>query len=420
MHRLYPLAEYLLYAGVVLLAAGGLDMLIRVDAGFTTIRAGMWALVYLGFAVLFVLRPGTLLLALHQGWPLLAWPALALVSWLWSVNKGETLVAGLQLLSVTLFGLYMGARLGMAGLTRLVFLVLLATAGLSIASIGLGEIAWDHHGNLIGAYSHKNLLGNRMALLVLLAAVVAAAAAWRGAALAVLVLSAGLLLLSGSATSLLAAVVCLGVLGLLYCLDLRGQARILGFCLLVLGMVAVLFLAHLAKLDLIVLVLEGLGKDASLTGRATLWDFAVAAIGERPGLGYGYDAFWTGRADQADYLRWVVQQRLSHFHNGFLDVGVQLGITGMALMVAVLGWAVLRALRYRTADPSSYAWTPALVLALIIIANTAEVVVFTRHGFFQLLLAAIWVRMALVLSPVPVHSPTRTPTPRHPRAWQEG
>lgn len=401
MQRLFTLAEILVYAAVVLLAAGTLDFLIRIESSASLLRAGLWGLTYLGFAALFALYPGALMQAMRVGWPLLLWPAMALLSWLWSADPRSTLVAGLQLFSITLFGMFMGARLGIGGLVRLVFVVLALAAGLSLAVIALGPVAMDHHHNLIGAFSHKNVTGGRMGLLILICALMIAASQWRWAAVPVMLLAAGVLILSGSATALVATMFCLFLLALLYCMELPGQMRVLGLALVALAGTAVLFVAYWVQVNLPELALGGLGKDTTLTGRATLWEFARHSIAEKPGLGYGYDAFWTGDRFDAEWLRWVMQQRLAHFHNGFLDIGVQLGIPGMVAMGGVLLLVLWRSVRYMRADGSAFGWFPLLMITLVIILNMAEVEVFVRHGFLQLLMCAVFVRVSAALQPAP-------------------
>lgn len=398
MHRSFIYLEILLYAGAVLLSAGALDFMMRIAPSTGVLRAGLWGVTYLGFAALFAIYPAVLMQALRTGWPLLIWPAMALTSWLWSADSGATLKAGLQLLSITLFGMFMGARLGMAGLTRLIFAVLAVTAVLSLLVIGLGDVALDHHHNLIGAFSHKNVTGNRMGLLILAAAVLVAAGQWRLLAVLVLFLATAVLFLSGSATALVATVGCLFGLTLLYCWELPGQMRVLGLSLVTLAGAGVVFIAYLMQVNLPEAVLEMMGKDATLTGRATLWEFAFRSIEEKPWFGYGYEAFWTGDRFDSEWLRWVMEQRLAHFHNGFLDIGVQLGLPGMAALIGVLLLFLWKAIRYTRVDGSAFGWMPLLVLALIVVSNTAEVIVFIRHGFLQFIMCAVYVRMAIALS----------------------
>ncbi|WP_162937693.1 O-antigen ligase family protein [Indioceanicola profundi] len=419
MQRLFIFLELLLYAGAVLLAAGALDFLIRLVPAAGLLRAGLWGLTYLGFAALFALYPNVLMQAMRAGWPLLLWPAMALLSYLWSADKSSTLVAGMQLLSITLFGMFMGARLGVAAMTRILFLVLGVTAVLSLGVIGLGEVAKDHHGNLIGAFSHKNVTGNRMAVLILASTILVAAGQWRWMAIPAFLLAALVLVLSGSATALVAIAACLFGLAMLYCLDLPGQLRVLGLSLVALAGTAVLFGAYWVQVNLPEAALEMLGKDTTLTGRSTLWEFALRSIAEKPGFGYGYDAFWTGDRFDAEWLRWIMEQRLAHFHNGFLDIGVQLGIPGMVAQVGIMLLFIWKAFRYMAADGSAFGWMPLALMALIVVSNTAEVIVFTRHGFLQFLMCAVYVRMVLAVVPRPTVTWTPAPARMQPR-MQEG
>ncbi|MGH6915586.1 MAG: O-antigen ligase family protein, partial [Geminicoccales bacterium] len=96
--------------------------------------------------------------------------------------------------------------------------------------------------------------------------------------------------------------------------------------------------------------LELIGKDPTLTNRTIIWEKAADFGWERPWYGAGYGTFWEGRAGRL----WLLHgSAIGHAHNGFVDIWLQLGFIGAALMIApmvVLGLrAVALLVKYRDA-----------------------------------------------------------------------
>jgi O-antigen ligase len=91
-------------------------------------------------------------------------------------------------------------------------------------------------------------------------------------------------------------------------------------------------------------VLEASGRDASLTGRTGIWE-TVLSEPINPVLGTGYTAFWLGERLQRI---WALYPRtpLIQAHNGYLEVYLNLGVVGLALLGGVL-WTGLRNARRR-------------------------------------------------------------------------
>jgi exopolysaccharide production protein ExoQ len=114
-------------------------------------------------------------------------------------------------------------------------------------------------------------------------------------------------------------------------------------------------------------LLMAMGKEATLTGRTTLWSLVITVAMKHPLLGFGYNAFWnSGQVDAqsiALFLRWTP----NHAHNGFLDVWLQLGAVGLALML----WTLVRAFRdgaacMQSQDRGTAGWYLAIIVITII------------------------------------------------------
>lgn len=114
---------------------------------------------------------------------------------------------------------------------------------------------------------------------------------------------------------------------------------------LVLGLAALIlsgiFIAHLADFgfaDISMLLFD----DTTFTGRTTIWNFVGDVIGRAPFLGQGYASFWDigpGSIVMREAPGFVVE--LLQGHNGYIDVTVELGVCGLAVLLAFLSCSVL-------------------------------------------------------------------------------
>ena len=91
-------------------------------------------------------------------------------------------------------------------------------------------------------------------------------------------------------------------------------------------------------------VLEASGRDASLTGRTGIWQ-TVLSEPINPLFGTGYTAFWLGERLQRIW-DFYPRTRLLQAHNGYIEVYLNLGLVGLALLGGVL-WTGLRNTRRR-------------------------------------------------------------------------
>jgi exopolysaccharide production protein ExoQ len=107
-------------------------------------------------------------------------------------------------------------------------------------------------------------------------------------------------------------------------------------CILLLGALSVAALMIVAAPDLLLSVL---GKDSSLTGRTGIWSAAIDSISRRPLFGYGYQAFWLGLEGESYRVILAVSWLLAQAQNGFLDITLEMGAAGLAVVLLVFGFA---------------------------------------------------------------------------------
>lgn len=364
------------------------------------IQSLSWYLAYLAALSLFVLRYGAFLGSVWIALPLLLWPLLAGLSYTWSDAPTQSLRSAVQLTMTVLISLYLGARFNLSQLTRALFVVLAVAGLLSLVAIlaNMG-FAFDRNGIARGLFPHKNVLGGRMVLLAVCCLLLFAVGWHRLLTIVFALLALVLIGLSQSGTAIL---MILGLCGLAPVVLTRHAAaplRLIGYllALLTISVIAWAFLAF--DRDPVDLVLEALGKERTLTGRSVLWDFALAQIDVRPFFGGGFDAFWnSGDASQGRYVQYVLGSAVTNFHNSYLDITVQLGLSGLAVTALFLLAFAWRALALTRHDRGAPATLPLLFLAFVVVYSVSEYALYRQHDLIQILLGAFYVSAALALT----------------------
>jgi exopolysaccharide production protein ExoQ len=110
-------------------------------------------------------------------------------------------------------------------------------------------------------------------------------------------------------------------------------------------------------------LLGSVGRDSNLTGRATLWAIADAAIDERPWLGWSFDGLKS--------LPTKYQITYNQFHNGYLDLMVRGGRIALGF---VIFFALTLAIRIINLAPVKQAMAASygVLLLVILLHNVSE------------------------------------------------
>ncbi|KAA2234787.1 O-antigen ligase family protein [Salinarimonas soli] len=266
--------------------------------------------------------------------------AMALLSGAWSDMPGYATYTALQLSILSIFGISAGQQLSMRQVwgaiaiafsivvvTSVVFIMLLPSYGIVQSTQNQG--AWR------GAFLEKNIFGALMVYAVATAAVGAVIMRGRRRSCAIIALAAcyALMIPIRAVSAFFVAILVLCALTtLLAARQPRPHAQAaLGLGLIVVS--ATLAGGALFASD----ILEGLGKDTSLTGRDELWVYARDAIAAHPFLGFGFGSFWDnagplGGVDLTRGIDWGPRSA----HNVWLETGLQLGLLGIGLLAAFL------------------------------------------------------------------------------------
>lgn len=188
------------------------------------------------------------------------------------------------------------------------------------------EIAGDWR----GVFGHKNIAANLMAVFVYIGWFMARGARPRTgvtilvAALVFLVFTHG-----KSALGLLLTVAAIG-----FAVD-RARSLVLKsvVALAPLGLLNLLTVGS-ATSDFLHSAVSLLPIDATFTGRADIWRFAIDAIRERFWFGHGFEAFWYTaglRYGDDSSMRWMAD--IASSHNSYVDLVLTIGMPGLVVVI---------------------------------------------------------------------------------------
>jgi exopolysaccharide production protein ExoQ len=332
----------------------------------------------------------------HLVW-IVAFGAFALLSTFWSAAPGASVRAGVQNLTHIACALIAAYSLNIRTLT------LGGLAGVALVLVYSVAVGGYHHDPIDGAYSFvgafvsKNQLGFFASLGIYFAFAAFFLLRERGviamAALLIGTLSAYLLHQSQSATSIITVVIAVAAAIFAYVLQQLAPAprKFVLVSGIALGILGLLFALQLGAFEA---VTGAFGKDATLTGRSYLWAEGMAAFGEDPILGMGYQAYWVHGFPDAERLWdefYITARTGFHFHNTYIETLVELGVVGLILFVILFaGAAVGFLVRLLEGDRDVSAQLMFGLMAMLFVRSIVEVDLITPYvvGSFLLYYAA--------------------------------
>lgn len=362
-------------------------------------------------ALLFLACGGALILSniqssvqlLTRWWFLLLLPLWCLLSTLWSQYPDNTLRYAAQLSLTLAIAVVIAGRVAPATLLRSLFVVY----GIGIVmSLLFGHTpsgaAW------LGIFGSKNAFAAHIAVFALTAVGVAADRGspllLRLAGLGGAAISGPLLVLAQSAGATMMVVPCVAVILLVLLTNrLSGLQKVFLAAAVLIGLAAIgLFIAADGQ-AMLGSVLEGSGKDPSLTGRTDLWATGFSFIAERPLQGVGYRAFWVPGFAPAEQL-WAMFHVPSgagfNFHNTYISNTVEIGLIGVLLQVFIIyGGAGLIAV-YALLRPNAQNAFLLGLQVLMILRSFIEVEVFFEFSVRSILAICTFIYAANGLLPL--------------------
>lgn len=360
-----------LFTVVVLCGLSGSLERLRYSALSPEVMTGSsWFLLGSSLALLLV-RAESTKIVLRNLWLNLAIVAAVVASVTWSVKPSLTFQYLLPFLAATSFAAYVAARWSLPILLDLLLATFVLVVAVTLVNEGIEVVTGGggiHAREVNGWFTSRNHLGRCMGLALLTAAAAASVPGRRWTAMIVGVLSAAMLIAADSRAATLVAPTCLlGFFGMCQVQRSRRWAAPLLVATITCGLLITFGVVRHAEQ-----VFGWMGREATLTKRTVLWGLLLDHGAKRPWLGYGYGAFWRGSegpsgevARQLGYYPW-------HAHNGFLQLGLDLGILGIVLFVPLLAVYLSRALRVGLDSGVRWGLWPAAYLGYFVLSNLAE------------------------------------------------
>jgi O-antigen ligase len=309
----------------------------------TAVHTIEYALIYGVFALCIASRLGQVFSQSIRNWMIFALPLFAIASAAWSQVPSRSAIFAVFSLFNTLFAVYLSKRFEpkrqhelfivagvVIGVLSILTVALLPGAGIDHKGVG-GDFgaAWQ------GIFPHKNISAAVLAYFVAAAITYKRGVqSFRTPRSIILVMLAVLIVMSMSRTGWIVTSLVIAFIWT------SRRMRRLGRVERVFALVAVPLLcaavgafvyANLQE------ILPLLGKSATMTNRTFIWKACIESALKRPLLGFGYYAFWIGFKGEAmnTALR-ASDPGLLNAENGILQMWLELGIVGLALLFAML------------------------------------------------------------------------------------
>lgn len=320
--------------------------------------------------------------------PIVVW---SLLSAVWSVNSTNTLFYATMLAANLAIGYVLAEHLSpqrfLAIFGWVLAALVLGSLLLYLAAPDIASTARYGGSGLIGGrqmhgvFAHKADAGYYSAMLLVMLLIGVGPRLGRLARAFLVLAAIASVVLSNSSTALAASVV---VVALAITLQNAGRWRNIAIIGVALSVIAFSFLVPMVGLGS---VTEVLNRDAGLTGRVPIWASGLEFMGRKPWLGYGYQAFFDAGKYSPAWELWarLVYFRAPDFHNTSIDIGVSLGVIGLALYVLLLTRAFFVAFN-RHIDMNVRVVLVAL-LTLLVFTATADFTLMKHNHFSTLLMA---------------------------------
>lgn len=348
----------------------------------TALLGTLAALAFIVVALLMIAaEPRQAATAIMRFSPLLLIALLAMASTLWSDSPQRTLRAAIQLLLTMTAAILVAQRLEARTLIATLFCGIAATC---LPAIPFVPDAVKTGSPLFQPFESKNMLGFAAHLMFALGLAVTADRDHRGwlrlAALASLPFALLLVWLTRSAGAQLAVAITIMVFLPLLMMRRLPPAWRIGVVILGLALVGIAA-ANQPQIEALITTIRGdvLNKNATLTGRTYLWEFAGRVAEERPLFGHGFYAFWRqGNIDAEGLWRWggIASRTGFNFHNAFVEMRVDLGIVGQLLLAAsCVGIGVASLINFLRQPSVSYAFFIGLLIVFYVRAFGESILV---------------------------------------------
>ncbi|MBD2529890.1 O-antigen ligase family protein [Nostoc flagelliforme FACHB-838] len=312
------------------------------------------------------------------------------VSVAWSFSPSSTLKDSFTLINSSLFGLYFASRytlkqqLNLLALNFGIIIVLSFIFAIALPKYGIQNDIGS--GKWRGVFAHKNGLGARMVTSSIIFFILGYQARrrswlfWGGFSLSIL-----LLILSVSTSSLLTLLIL--ILAFFAFLIWRWPYQVMIPALIMMATISQSLYFWFSNNANVVFSL--IGKDSTLTGRTDIWPLVIDMIWKHPWLGYGYSGFWHGWDGESAYIWRIVGWPVTHPHNGYLALCMDLGFIGLGLFFLGFWRSYVQGFTYVRGSKTALDVWPLIHMTYIALASTTESALLESNSLNWMLYVAV-------------------------------
>lgn len=306
---------------------------------------------------------------------------LGVLSGFWSETPGASVRYGLVMVCITVAGVHTARHHNWEKISRILRWLFTSITGLSIItavffpSIGTNPKGWT------GITEHPNSLGPIVALNIALWVVFSLEEPKnRKLAFTIIWISILTLIMTNSAGSWFTAIELILLITLLqFTKQLKPRWSIVAF----LGFLLIAIPVSIFAVENYAEILAVFGKDPTFTGRSEFWPQLIERAWERPILGYGLGGFWQEWRGEENPAKGIVTSNgfiPPHAHQGFLELLLNLGITGFVLFTISYVKSTMGAFRFSNYKKFSLGNNISLIfLSFVLLANLSRSVLITPH-----------------------------------------
>jgi O-antigen ligase len=312
---------------------------------------------------------------------------IAATSFIWSDFPNLSQKSGVLLIQTTLYGLYLASRFSLREQVRIVAWALgIASVFSLLYSLALPGSAIDSDGLWRGPLIQKNIFARLMLVSGLSLFLVALnSRKYRYVIWTVFGITFALIVLAKSKTALIVFIALVILVPVYRMFQWSDSLAIPFFSIMILvgASVATWFVTNWEPF------LYSIGKEPTLTGRTEIWGAVIDKIWERPWLGYGYNAFWENAGVGQKAVFQVIFLNISQAHNGYINLGADLGLLGLLFFVLSLLTAYIRAINWARLGKTSEDLWPIIYISFLIVYNQSESTNIEFHSLFWILYVVI-------------------------------
>lgn len=315
---------------------------------------------------------------------------------LWSIAPDNSVEPVMILYMTSFIGIYIAMRysleeqLSIVMWLGVVMIVVSFVMAFQFQGQGGLHVGGPHDGAWRAGFPHKNqfatlltlttlpilLLGQRWGRWRWMLAIPIAVAVWN----------------STSATGLVALVAMLSIIPILRLMRLRHR-WLVGALLIMLPIIVFLLLGLLFNSDA---VLEALGRNATLTGRTTIWNVSMDLAAQRPWLGWGMWGAFSPASPIHDALTWAP----AHAHNSWVDTLLTVGVIGTMLLIFTLAMAIWQGVLYAYRKNTWEALFPLVFMIHLNIVSLTTASLLVRFDLAWILFVGIVYGLAIANQPM--------------------